>query len=101
MSNTCPFCKAALDEKAIQCACGAVKQTGLVQKLAGGIAFAATLILLTAAMLIIAAIEPLAQRVYSEENMSSTTQMAIFFGFICMWVLRSEFRKPKWTPTGR
>ena len=70
MSNTCPFCKAALDEKAIQCACGAVKQTGLVQKLAGGIAFAATLILLTGVLLLIAAIEPLAHFFYSEESKS-------------------------------
>ena len=101
MSNTCPFCNAVLDEKATQCACGAVKKTGLFQKLAGGIAFAATLILLTGVLLLIAAIEPLAQRVYGEENMSSTIQIAIFCGVICMWVLRSEFKKPKWTLNGK
>lgn len=101
MSITCQYCKRELDAQANQCACGAVKQTGLIQRLAGGIAFAATLILLTGVMLLVAAIEPLAQRLYSDENMSSTIQMAIVGAVICMWWLRSQFRKPRWRRNGR
>lgn len=100
MSNTCPFCNAVLDEKATQCACGAVKKTGLFQKLAGGIAFVATLILLTGVLLLIAAIEPLAQFFYSEESKSLIPWLG-FGGIVFMWVLRSKFRKPKWTLSGK
>ncbi len=45
-------------------------------------------------------VEPLAQFFYSEESKSLIPWLS-FGGIVLMWVLRSKFRKPKWTLSGK